>query len=147
MATTARNLFSDKEKNEIMLAIASAELHSSGEIRVHIELDCKGDIMDRAATIFKKLGMVKTHERNGVLFYLAIKPRKFAILGDAGINKMVPANFWEDIKAGMLASFAEGNFAQGLISAISQTGHQLKMHFPWQKHDANELPNDISFDE
>ena len=53
-------------------------------------------MLDRAAWVFKKLGMHKTAERNGVLFYLAVDDRKFAIIGDAGINAKVPAGFWDD---------------------------------------------------
>lgn len=147
MATTARNFFSDKEKDEIIRAIANAELQSSGEIRVHIDLDCKGELMDRAATIFQKTGMSKTTERNGVLFYIAIKSRKFAILGDAGINKMVSPHFWEDLKARMLISFAQNNYAQGLSQAIAEAGHELRKHFPRNSLDVNELPNEISFEE
>ncbi len=57
------------------------------------KLTLKGDVLDRAAWLFKKLGMHKTAERNGVLFYLAVKDRKFAIIGDAGINAKVHAGF------------------------------------------------------
>ena len=128
-----------------MMAIVKAELNCSGEIRVHIDNDCKDDVLNRAATIFEKLGMVKTRERNGVLFYLAVKPHKFAIIGDAGINTKVPADFWDGIKSHMLGRFSEGTVAQGLIEGIEMAGKELKAHFPWHNNDENELPNEISF--
>ena len=52
-----------------------AETNTSGEIRVHIDNHCKEDVMDRAAWWFAKLEMHKTEQRNGVLFYLAVKDK------------------------------------------------------------------------
>ena len=137
--------FSDEEKQKIIRAIEEAEKNTSGEIRVHIEKDCKTDVLDRAAYIFEKLKMHKTKLRNGVLFYLALEDHKFAILGDAGINKVTPDNFWEEIKTNMLTYFKEGNFADGLVKGILMAGEKLKKHFPYQQDDVNELSDDISF--
>jgi uncharacterized membrane protein len=138
--------FLSKEQ-EILVenAIKEAERNTSGEIRVHIETEIKGDVLDRAAYLFEYLDMHKTAQRNGVLFYLATKSRKFAILGDAGINAKVPADFWDQIKESMGAAFAEGKFAEGLSQGILTAGQQLETHFPFLKDDVNELSNDISF--
>ena len=76
-------------------AIAAAELQTSGELRVHIETTCKGDVMDRASVVFAALKMHKTEARNGVLVYLSTEDRKFAILGDMGINAKVDDGFWQ----------------------------------------------------
>ena len=112
---------------------------------MHIENACKGDVLDRAAYVFKQLGMEKTELRNGVLIYLAIKHRKFAIVGDKGINNVVPAGFWDGIKHDMLNSFLRNEFSIGLRNAIAAVGENLKKFFPYQKEDVNELPDDISF--
>ncbi len=144
---SVRKYFSEGDKIQIKNAIRAAELYTSGEVRVHIEKHCKGDVLDRAAYIFEKLEMHKTELRNGVLFYLAVEDRKFAILGDAGINKKVPENFWEAIKKEMLTQFKEGNFTKGISEGIMQAGEQLKTHFPYQQDDVNELPDEISFGE
>jgi uncharacterized membrane protein len=101
--------------------------------------------MDRAAYVFGKLAMHKTKERNGVLFYLAFKNRKFAIVGDAGINAVVEPEFWNEAKRHMLVHFREDKFTEGLIAAIEQVSKQLKQHFPRQRNDVNELSDDISF--
>lgn len=142
---SVRKYFSEENKLQITNAIRVAETNTSGEIRVHIEKQCKGDVLDRAAYIFEKLEMHKTQLRNGVLFYLAIEDRKFAILGDAGINQKVPENFWEEIKNEMASKFAEGKFTDGISTGIKKAGEQLKQHFPYQKDDINELSNEISF--
>jgi len=145
MTKSVRNFFTKSEKEDIILAIKNAELDTSGEIRVHVELTCKGDVKDRAAYLFEKLEMHKTEQRNGVLFYLAVKNRKFAIMGDVGINEVVPDNFWDDIRDHMLNHFRENNFVDGLVEGITMAGQQLKKHFPYQTDDVNELPDEISF--
>jgi uncharacterized membrane protein YgcG len=145
MKTAAKDFFSPNEQEDIKMAIMEAELDTSGEIRVHIENTLIGDNLDRAAFIFKKLKMDETAKRNGVLIYLAIQNRRFAIIGDSGINSVVPPNFWDDIKAAMVNHFREGKFSEGLIDAISRTGQQLKLHFPYKTGDKNELSDEISF--
>jgi uncharacterized membrane protein len=139
------NFFTEKEKKQIVNAIKAAELNTSGEIRFHIENKLKGDLMDRAAFIFDKLEMQKTAERNGVLFYLAVKSHKFAILGDLGINKVVPDDFWDEIKDKMQVHFKNKEFAQGIVEGIKMAGEKLKEFFPYQSDDINELPDDISY--
>jgi len=141
----AEQLFTKEQKNEIVNAVKEAELNTSGEIRVHIEKSCPEDVLDRAAFMFEKLKMHKTELRNGVLFYLAVKDHKFAILGDAGINAKVPDGFWDDIKETLIQHFRNNDFAKGLIKVILMSGEQLKSHFPYQSDDVNELSDDISF--
>ncbi len=145
MGTAATDFFSRQEKEDIKQAIMNAELDTSGEIRVHIENTFSGEVMDRAAFVFRQLGMNNTKLRNGVLIYLAVKNRRFAIIGDSGINKVVPENYWNDIKSNMLNQFRENRFTEGLIEAITATGLHLKKHFPHQRDDVNELPDEISF--
>ena len=141
----AANFFSGKEKELIRDAIREAEKNTSGEIRVHIDNRCRGDVLDRAAWWFAKLQMHKTEKRNGVLFYLAVKDRQFAILGDAGINAVTPEDFWDNIREKMLGHFSTGAFAEGLSVGIRMAGKELKSHFPHQEDDVNELPDEISF--
>ncbi len=143
----ASSFFTKEQQAEILTAIREAEDTTSGEIRAHIETRIKGDVLDRAAWIFKKINMHKTSERNGVLFYLAVTNRKFAIIGDKEINAKVPEGFWDRIKETMEKHFREGKFTEGLVKGILMAGLQLKEHFPYQKDDINELPDDISFDD
>ena len=143
MATS--NFLSDQEQANVLAAIADAESKTSGEIRLHLESRCKGDVLDRAAVVFETLAMHKTALRNGVLFYLATEDRKFAILGDGGINAVVPEGFWDEVKDTVIVGLAAGNPAEGLASGIRLAGQQLSAHFPLEANDINELSNDISF--
>lgn len=143
----AETFFTEVQQKQVTDAIKAAELNTSGEIRVHIESNCKEDVLDRAAFIFKKLEMNKTELRNGVLFYISVDDHKLAILGDAGINAKVPKDFWGEIKDFLISAFREGKYAEGLSEGIIKAGEQLKQHFPYQKDDVNELSNEISYGE
>ena len=142
----ASSFFTKEQQNVILESVKEAELETSGEIRVHIETSFAGDVLDRAAWVFRKLGMHKTAERNGVLFYLAVSNKKFAIIGDAGINAKVPAGFWDDVSLLLQENFRQGKFTEGLSKGIVLAGKHLKTHFPHRKDDVNELPDEISFD-
>lgn len=142
----ASTFFTREQQALILAAVKEAEDQTSGEIRVHIETRCDEDVLDRAAWVFKQLAMHKTAERNGVLFYLAVSDRKFAVIGDAGINSKVPEGFWDDVKELLLLKFREGKFTEGLSEGIIRAGEHLKKHFPHRPDDVNELPDEISFD-
>lgn len=142
---SAKKFFTEEQKQAIQKAIATAELNTSGEIRVHIDDKCKDEVLDQAANLFHQLKMDATELRNGVLFYLAVDDHKFAILGDKGINEKVPADFWNTIKEEMLAHFKQQQFTEGLCKGIEMAGQKLKVHFPLQANDTNELSNDVSF--
>ena len=142
---SARNFFTSEQQKSIQQSIANAELNTSGEIRVHIDDKCKGDVLDAAANMFHKMKIDKTELRNGVLFYLAVSDHKFAILGDKGINEKVPTDFWDHIKDVMLSHFKKQEFTEGLSKGIEMAGEKLKTNFPLQSNDTNELTHDVSF--
>lgn len=142
----AKDFFTEAQKKRIQQAIADAEFNTSGEIRVHVDNACKIDVLDRAANVFHELQMDATALRNGILFYLAIKDRKFAILGDKGINEKVPSGFWDNIKETMLNYFKKEEFTEGLSKGIEMAGEKLKAYFPYQDNDTNELSNEVSFE-
>jgi uncharacterized membrane protein len=141
----ALNFFSKEQKELIITAVKEAERNTSGEIRVHLDNRCKEDVMDRAAWWFARLEMHKTEKRNGVLFYLAVKDRKYAILGDTGINAVTPDDFWDNIKKKMAGHFAGADFSGGLREGILMAGLALKEKFPYRQEDVNELTDEISF--
>jgi uncharacterized membrane protein len=142
---TAEKYFTEEIRSGINAAIAAAEKKTSGEIRLFIENNCAGEVLDRAAFLFKEMKMDATKERNGVLFYLAMKTQKFAILGDSGINAKVPKDFWLDIKVEMQNYFVKEEFAPGLVKGITMAGDALQKYFPYLKDDKNELSDEILF--
>ncbi len=133
------------QKTDVVNAIKEAEKMTSGEIRIHMESNCKDDALERAVKVFEKLKMHQTELRNGIIVYLAVSDKKFAIFGDEGINDVVPENFWKDVKEEMRKEFVKDNFSRGLETGIHMVGEKLKEFFPYQTNDVNELSDDISF--
>jgi uncharacterized membrane protein len=134
-----------EEEKEIIAAIRAAELDTSGEIRVHLEKEIEEDVSEAAVKTFYKLRMNRTAENNGVLIFLVPSQRKFAIIGDSGINSIVPEGYWNDVRDLMQRHFLEQKFALGIIEAINLVGQKLKTHFPWKTNDVNELSDEISY--
>ena len=143
----AEDSFTIEQRDSILASIKEAEQQTSGQIRLFVENKCKEDALDRAAFIFTNLKMHETKHRNGVLVYLALASHKFAIIGDAGIHGKAHKDFWHEIKAEMQHHFVKGDFVTGLTKGMHSVGEALKKHFPHQKDDVNELPDDIVFGE
>ena len=138
------DFLSKEEEQEIIETIRTAELNTSGEIRVHIEKTSQTDAFNRALEVFHYLKMDNTKDQNGVLIYVAVKDKTFVIYGDKGINEVVPNNFWESTKDIIQSHFKTGNFKQGLVEGILEAGKELEKHFPWIHGDKNELSDNIS---
>ena len=138
------DFLSKAEEQRLVDAIGRAEQNTSGEIRVHLEANCKGNPYERAIEVFYMLEMNKTAARNGVLIYVAFSDRKLAILGDVGIHMHVAPETWETIKNQMTADFSTGNYAAGLCTAVASVGEHLKNFFPYHRDDRNELSNSVS---
>ncbi len=138
------DFLTNDEEQSIIKAIQQAEKNTSGEIRVHIEDSTDKEVMDRALEVFYSLQMDKTELRNGILLYVAVKSKLFAVLGDKGIHEKVPDNYWEEENQMVLSYFKQGKYAEGLSEVIKNIGEKLKIYFPYQSDDVNELSDEIS---
>lgn len=132
------------EEAEIVEAIRLAEKNTSGEIRVHLEKKTSIAPIERAVEVFHELQMDATQLRNGVIIYVAVNSKQFAIYGDKGINDKVADDFWDCTKDIMLEHFKNGRNKQALVDGIYNAGQQLKKYFPFDDNDVNELSNEIS---
>ena len=133
-----------QEEQQIIASIKSAEKNTSGEIRVHIENTTEKSPLERAKEVFLLLNMDETELQNGVLFYVAVDCKQFAIYGDRGIYHQTKQDFWDAEKELVVNHFSKKQNAEGLISAIEKVGEKLQKLFPFTSDDVNELPNEIS---
>jgi uncharacterized membrane protein len=132
----------------IKAAIAAAERSASGEIRVSVARFFWGNVRKAAENAFVRLGMTATKDRNGILFFVVPARKKFAVLGDAGIHAKVGQDFWDSLAGLMSGHFRKGEFTEGLVAAIEESGRQLAVHFPYDPTvDVNELADDVDFSE
>lgn len=140
-------VFADRDLDEIAAAVARAEATTTAELRVHLERHVPPgrEALGRAQEVFRRLGMHKTRQRNGVLVYLALEDRKLAIVGDAGIHARVGAAYWEGVRDLMVRHFRAAAPRDAVVLAVEDLGRVLAEHFPRPPgDDPNELTNEVS---
>src|SRR6056297_148886 len=141
----AREFLSEEDEKLIVDAIERAEQDTTGEIRVHIEFKCKKDPLERAKVLYHELEMDQTEARNGVILYIATEDKKVSIFGDEGLSKKVDDHFWQDEIDSLISEFKKGNFESGIERVVGDIGEKLKIYFPSDGSDPDELGNEISF--
>ena len=127
----------------IVAAIAEAEAHTSGEIRIVLSRQSVADPVAAAKEQFERLEMMNTADRNGVLIFVALSSHTFAVIGDQGVHEKCGQDFWRTLTDAMSAHFKPGKFTDGLVLGISRAGALLAEHFPRRPDDPNELPDHI----
>ena len=128
--------FDPVEEHQIVTHIRQAEKACSGEIRVYVESKVLGgSLEERTIQIFKRLKMYRTRERNGVLIYIALEDRKFAVFGDEGIHQKLGFQFWTQKAAELKTTFKQGHVVLGVCAVITEIGQALKTHFPHTESD------------
>ncbi len=141
----ATPFLTDQQIASLVEAIQSAEEHSTGEIRVHIDTQTEGDHATIAFQVFEELCMNKTTERNAVLFHINFERKYLTIIGDTGIHEKVSQSFWDHLHDYITSEFVKGNYYKALKSGILETGLELKKYFPVTGKNYNELPDEITF--
>ena len=141
-----RTLFSEDDLDAIAAAVAEAERGTSAEIRVHLErrLPRRSDALARATSLFTRLGMHATAERNGVRLYLAVHDRKLAIVGDQGVHAHVGEPYWQRVRDAMVERLRAGAPRDAVVHAVTDVGLVLNKFFPRRPDDTNELSNEVS---
>jgi len=139
------HFLSKEQEQAVILAIREAEAKTSGEIRVHLQPQLDGPVLDVAQRAFFRLDMHHTRQRNGVLFFIVPEKRQFAVVGDQGIDTCVPLDFWDEIRDLLREHFQKGAFSEGLCAAIVRVGEKLKTFFPASDDNPNELSDELSF--
>ena len=139
------HFLTDLQMASLVEAIQTAENHSTGEIRIHIDSNTEGNNAEIAFEVFKRLCKDQTLEKNAVLFHVNFEQHYLTIIGDEGIHEKVHQNFWEKMHDQITQEFQNKNFHDGLKNAVLETGLELKKHFPISGENPNELSNEITF--
>ena len=137
-------VFTTADLDAIAAAVASAERGTSGEIRVHLDQHSAGDALAQARRLFRSLGMERTAQRNGVLLYLALEDRKFAVFGDEGIHAQVGPGFWDSVRDVLQRELRAGRPRGAVVLAVEEIGRVLGQYFPSRPDDRNELSDTVS---
>ena len=140
-----KTFLTGEEKHQIAEAIRTAEAKTSGEIRVHLDRHCPGGSpVEAARAAFDRLGMHATREKNGVLIYLAVHDRVFAVVGDTGLDGKLEQSFWDGLRERMGQSFGKGEFGAGISVAVREIGDGMSAKFPHTAADSGHLSDQIS---
>ena len=139
-------LITAEEQNRLLDKIAGIEKRSSGEVRIHVTGRRVEDPLEAARRTFTSLGMSATKRRNGVLVYLSLPSRRFAIVGDEGIDRVTPADYWESLRDAMAERFTAGGFCDGLLEILERVEEVLVQHCPYEQGDVDELPDELSYE-
>ena len=141
-----QSFFTKEEEERMVKAIRSAELQTSGEIRLFVESKCSFiNPVDRAIELFGKLNMHQTQDRNAVLVYIALKDKQLAVFGDEGIHQRLGQSFWNDEVEKIIGQFNQNEISNGICNMIQAIGKALTHHFPHAIDDKNELSDGIVF--
>ncbi len=95
----------------------------------------------RAIRAFHEKGLHRTREENGILIFISLLERRVWILGDRGINAVIPPERWTSLASDLASGMREGRMAETLVTTITDVGDILKKHFPHRMNDTNELPD------
>jgi uncharacterized membrane protein len=148
LRSTTRRRFSPQALESIEAAIAAAEARTSGEVRFVIEtalelaqLQAGTTPRERAVQVFSDLHLWDTELRNGVLIYVLMADHDVEIVADRGAAGVIAQEDWEGVCRGLETRFRAGEFAAAAVAAVEAVGRLLERHFPAQRRNADELPN------
>ncbi len=138
-----KDFLTNDEEREVVEAIRAAEAQTSGEIRVVITSRWFLSPERRAWRLFERLDMTRTHHRNGALIVLFTRRRRFVVLGDIGLNAIVPADYWPRISDDLSSLLREGRKVDAITAAIRTLGGTMTAHWPPEFSNPDELPNSV----
>jgi putative membrane protein len=99
------------------------------------------EVREAATLHFFSKGLYRTKEETGILIYLSIFEGKVWVLGDRGVDAVVPPGFWQEVVDQIVAGIKEDRPAAAICAAVCRIRGVLAEKFPAGPDDSNELPN------
>jgi uncharacterized membrane protein len=118
------------DRARVRQAIAAAERSTTAPIAVSLAPYFWGNVRRTAERAFRKHGLARAPQRNGVLIFVVPSRREFAIVGDAGAHEALGQPGWDAVVETLQEHFRGGDPTRGLELAIEQLGRHLSEHFP-----------------
>ena len=123
--------FIDKvQHDEIHRAIQDAESGTSARIVVYVTHRAVSDLMETAHRVFRKLKLETPEQKAGLLFFVAPKSRKFAVLGGTALHEKLGQLWWDHVAASITRHFKDEHYTQGLLAAIAEAKRAFHANFP-----------------
>lgn len=136
---------SEATLDAIARAVHEGEEKTSAQIVVHIvgRLLPMEDLRARALRAFFQLGVHRTRGRNGVLLFVVMRKRRFEIVTDEGVERVVARDIWPTLATEISTTISGHGFEKGICLGIKRIGEVLASKFPRVKGNVavNELPD------
>ncbi len=100
-------------------------------------------VWNRAELEFSRNKINRTAQGTGILVFVSVMERKAVILADQGISKHYSAEVWEVLIKDLSMSLKGGHWYQGFEKVILEAGKILAEKLPAERHDTNELANNL----
>lgn len=92
---------------------------------------------------FITLGLHRTPNRAGVLFFVSVAEHFVEILADDGVAQVVHEDLWRQIIDDYIEAVHQGRVGAGMVVAINRCTDLMAKHFPPGEHETNLLPDHL----
>ena len=119
------------KSSPIIRALNSLALKTAGEVRVHLShAHFESDVMATALSLFEEFEMTRTANRNAVLIYVNLRHRKFAIVADEGIHRVVGQRYWDEMAVNLREDLQSTHFENALALTTYGLTVVMQKFFP-----------------
>ena len=136
-------ILTDEEELLLVAAIREQEQRTSAEIRVCLTYKLLWRPERYAWKVFERACMQATRQRNGVIIVIMPRMKKVIVLGDTGVNALVPPDFWKETVEAMIHELHQSDALTALREGLQRLGDTLARHWPRTPGDVNELPDEL----
>lgn len=137
------HFITDEEELQLIQAIREQEARTSAEIRVCVTDRLVFRPKRYAWRVFERNGMRNTVNRNAALIVMMPRVKQIVIVGDTGLDGVVPDGYWEDAVAKMVKGMHDDGPLASLQAGLRELGDVLSRHWPRKEGDLNELPDEL----
>jgi uncharacterized membrane protein len=118
------------EHEQIHRAVVEAEHGTDGNIVVFITHKSAPDALAAAREVLGRRHRKNLAGDKTLLLFLAPQSQTFAAVGGKTLHDRVGQVWWDELVKQLGQHFRDGNFTDGLLTAIRRAGHALREHFP-----------------
>lgn len=137
------HFITDEEELLLIAAIREQEARTSAEIRVCVTDRVVFRPKRYAWRVFERNGMRNTRNRNAALIVMMPRIKQIVVLGDSGLDAVVPSDYWKEAVTAMVKGMHDRGPLASLLEGLQRLGDVLCQHWPRESDDANELPDEI----
>jgi putative membrane protein len=103
--------------------------------------EMESEVQEAAHIQFFRKGLYRTAEETGVLIYISVFERRVWVLGDRGINAVIPEAHWKGVVTTIVQAIKDRQPAEGICQAVGEVSKILQDKFPIRPGDQDELRN------